>query len=81
MNKYMTVPELNSAAAFSARRLFDAIAGIGGPILQASDRLAGWTPRIAPRHGPSALDNHTLRDIGLLRADIEYAIGKRFRRD
>ncbi len=74
MNKCMTVSQSNDAAAFSARRLLDAIAGIGEPILQAPGMLGAWMARSEPR----GLDNHTLRDLGLLRTDIEYSVGKRF---
>ena len=74
MNKCMTVSESNNAAAFSARRLLDAIAGIGEPILQAPGMFSAWMARSEPR----GLDSHTLRDLGLLRTDIEYSVGKRF---
>jgi hypothetical protein len=74
MNKCMSVSESNSAAAFSARRLLDAVTGIGEPILQAPGMFAAWMASSEPR----GLDNHTLRDLGLLRTDIEYSVGKRF---
>jgi len=74
MNKSMVESESSFAAAFSARRLRDAVSGIGEPILQAPGMFYAWMTRSEPR----SLDNHTLRDLGLLRADIEYSIGKRF---
>ena len=74
MNKCMSVSESNSAAAFSARRLLDAVTDFGEPITQAPGMFTAWLSRSKPR----GLDNHTLRDLGLLRTDIDYSVGKRF---
>lgn len=74
MNKCMSVAESNSVAAFSARRLLDAVTDFGEPITQAPGMFTAWLSHSKPR----GLDNHTLRDLGLLRTDIAYSVGKRF---
>jgi uncharacterized protein YjiS (DUF1127 family) len=74
MNKSMTVSQSNDAASFTAQRLLDAVADFGEPITQAPGMFTAWLSRSKPR----GLDNHTLRDLGLLRTDIEYSVGKRF---
>lgn len=74
MNKCMTLSDSNGGLGFTAQRLLDAVTDFGEPITQAPGMFTAWLSRSKPR----GLDNHTLRDLGLLRADIEYVIGTRF---
>jgi hypothetical protein len=77
MNKCMTVSDSTGAVVFSAQRLLDAVTDFGEPITQAPGMFTAWLSRSKPR----GLDNHMLRDLGLLRADVEYAVGARFRQE
>jgi uncharacterized protein YjiS (DUF1127 family) len=77
MNKCMSVSDSTRAGALTAQRLLDAVTDFGEPITQAPGMFTAWLSRSKPR----GLDNHMLRDLGLLRADVEYAVGARFWQD
>ncbi len=54
------------------------ILSLMAPAERAAALLQAWSRRASDRRQLQSLDDHTLRDIGLSRSDVEYAIRRRF---
>jgi uncharacterized protein YjiS (DUF1127 family) len=53
----------------------------GDRLVQAYEQVLSWLERVHQRRHLSQLSDHMLKDIGLMRADVEAELSKPFWRD